>query len=213
MQISASILACNFTELKKEAESVKNADYLHVDVMDGHFVPNISVGIPVVKSLKENVSIPLDVHLMIEKPEKYAAEFIKAGADILCFHCEACSDVPALISEIKKLGAKPAIAIKPSTPVSTVFPYLNDLFMVLVMTVEPGFGGQGMLFECLPKIARLKDEIHRIGADCIVEADGGINEKTLADAAESGLDLAVMGTAIFCAPDREAFIEWAKKAN
>ena len=210
MQIAPSILACNFTELKKEAESVRNADYLHVDVMDGHFVPNISVGIPVVKSLKENVSMPLDVHLMISEPEKYAEDFIRAGADILCFHAEACDDVPALISKIKRLGAKPAVAIKPATPVQTVLPYVKDLFMVLVMTVEPGFGGQEMIRECLTKVTQIKAEIKKLGADCIIEADGGINAQTYREAAESGVDLAVMGTAVFTAADRAAFIEQVK---
>lgn len=212
MKIAASLLASDFSRLGEETESVSAADFLHIDVMDGHFVPNISVGIPVVRALKRISPIPLDVHLMISEPERYAEAFIKAGADILCCHLET-GNTENIIEKIKSLGAKPAVAIKPDTPAEAVFPYLESVYFVLVMTVEPGFGGQKLKKECLIKAEKIKQEIKRRNLPCLIECDGGINSDTLYEVSASGVDIAVMGTAIFNSENRKAFIEKTRRVT
>ena len=197
MLISPSLLSCDFADLKNEVKTVSAADMLHVDVMDGHFVPNISIGIPVVQALRRCTDMTLDVHLMISDPDKYAEAFAKAGSDIITFHYEAVSDAAALVKKLRQLGVRPSVSVKPATPAEVLFPLLDDLYMVLVMTVEPGFGGQAMIPECLKKVTELKKEIARRGLSVLVEADGGINEKTVDAAVAAGTDVFVMGSAVF----------------
>lgn len=175
--ISPSILAADFANLEKAIRQVEDAgaDWIHVDVMDGHFVPNITVGMPVVKSLKKITSIPLDVHLMIENPEKYIEEFVHAGADIVTFHYEAVEDVRSIIELIKSLGAKAGLSIKPNTPAEAIFEFLPVLDLVLIMTVEPGFAGQSFMHNCAQKITEIKQNAPE---NLIIQVDGGINNVT-----------------------------------
>ncbi len=210
MLISPSLLSCDFADLKNEVKTVSAADMLHVDVMDGHFVPNISIGIPVVQALRRCTDMTLDVHLMISDPDKYAEAFAKAGSDIITFHYEAVSDAAALVKKLRQLGVRPSVSVKPATPAEVLFPLLDDLYMVLVMTVEPGFGGQAMIPECLKKVTELKKEIARRGLSVLVEADGGINEKTVDAAVAAGTDVFVMGSAVFAKEDRNGFISGLK---
>lgn len=210
MLISPSLLSCDFADLKNEVKTVSAADMLHVDVMDGHFVPNISIGIPVVQALRRCTDMTLDVHLMISDPDKYAEAFAKAGSDIITFHYEAVSDAAALVKKLRQLGVRPSVSVKPATPAEVLFPLLDDLYMVLVMTVEPGFGGQAIIPECLKKVTELKKEIARRGLSVLVEADGGINEKTVDAAVAAGTDVFVMGSAVFAKEDRNGFISGLK---
>ena len=195
MKISPSILASDYANLEKELNKCKDAgaDLIHIDVMDGHFVPNISIGIPVVSALKKVCDIPFDVHLMISDPLRYAEDFAKAGADIICFHAESDSDIKTTIDKIKSLGVKPALAVKPNTPVDIILPYLDELAMVLIMTVEPGFGGQSFMECTMPKI----EQIRKINKSIDIEVDGGINLSTIKTAAKAGANVFVAGSAIF----------------
>ncbi len=204
MIISPSILSADFAKLGEEVRSLETAgaDWAHIDVMDGAFVPNITIGIPVIKSLRPYTKMPFDVHLMINEPLRYVGDFVKAGADIFCFHIEAESTPGKTIDAVTAAGAKPAIALKPSTPADSVFPYINDLFMVLVMTVEPGFGGQSFMADMLPKIR----EIRKKAPDIHIQVDGGINAETGRLCAEAGADVLVAGSYIFGAADRAAAI-------
>lgn len=211
MQVAPSLLSCDFADIKNEIKTVSSADMLHLDVMDGHFVPNISIGIPVVQSIRKATDMVLDCHLMISDPDKYIPQFAKAGADIITFHAEASDDCGKTIDMISELGVKPSISIKPNTPAEVVFPYLDKLYMVLVMTVEPGFGGQKMISECLEKVRSIKSEITRRGLKTVIQADGGINDETLAMTVESGVDVAVLGSAVFAQKDRNSYIEKIQK--
>lgn len=195
MKISPSILASDYANLEKELNKCKDAgaDLIHIDVMDGHFVPNISIGIPVVSALKKVCDIPFDVHLMISDPLRYAEDFAKAGADIICFHAESDSDIKTTIDKIKSLGVKPALAVKPNTPIDIILPYLDELAMVLIMTVEPGFGGQSFMECTMPKI----EQIRKINKSIDIEVDGGINLSTIKTAAKAGANVFVAGSAIF----------------
>lgn len=177
------------------------ADWLHVDVMDGHFVPNITIGPVVVKSLKKYTSLPLDVHLMITDPVKYAEAFAKAGAWSLTFHLEAIENPNVVIQEIKKQGVRPGISIKPKTPASAVLPYLKDVSVVLIMTVEPGFGGQSFMADMIPKIKEISGYIKKNNLNCKIEVDGGIDTKTGFDCVKAGADVLVAGNSIFNSPD------------
>lgn len=212
MKIAPSILSCDFSVMGEETKRMENAgaDYIHLDVMDGHFVPNITFGAPVIKAIRPYSTLPFDVHLMIDHPYDYIDDFADAGADIITFHVESKSDIKATIAKIKEKGIKPGLVIKPKTPASAVFPYLKDIFMVLVMTVEPGFGGQSFMEDMLPKIQEIREEANNQGADILLELDGGINDKTIAKAAKAGGDICVSGTGVFKAPDAKQAIETLK---
>lgn len=209
MLISPSILASDFSHLADEVISIEKAgaDLVHIDVMDGMFVPNITLGAPVIKCLKGKTSLPFDVHLMIEEPKRYIGDFASSGADIITFHIEATDDVRGTIAEIKKHGIKAAISLKPKTPAEAVFPYLDDLYMVLVMTVEPGFGGQSFMPDMMPKVRAIREEAVRRGLDMRIQVDGGIDDKTVSQATENGADVLVAGSYVFRAQDRKDAIE------
>ena len=212
MLISPSILASDFSRLAAEVQSIEKAgaDLVHIDVMDGMFVPNITLGAPVISCLKGKTSLPFDVHLMIEEPVRYVDDFAKAGADIITFHIEAAKDVNATIAKIKEAGCKPAISVKPGTPAEAVFPYLNDIYMVLVMTVEPGFGGQSFMSETLPKIKALREEIEKQGFSTDIQVDGGVDEKTAVLCKDAGANVLVAGSYIFKSDDAKKAIDILK---
>ena len=193
IKISPSILASDYANLQSELDRISTSDLIHVDVMDGHFVPNISIGAPVVASIKKVCNVPFDVHLMISNPLDYVEDFANAGADIICFHTECDSDVEKTVDKIISLGKKPALAIKPATPVDDVVKYLDKLSMVLVMTVEPGFGGQSFMESTMPKI----EAIRKINSDIDIEVDGGINPETIKIASRAGANVFVAGSAVF----------------
>ena len=193
VKISPSILASDYANLQSELERISTSDLIHVDVMDGHFVPNISIGAPVTAACKKVCDVPFDVHLMISNPLDYAEDFAKAGADIICFHSECDSDTEETIDKILSLGKKAGLAIKPATPIDEVVKYLDKLSMVLVMTVEPGFGGQSFMESTMPKV----EAIRKINPDIDIEVDGGINAETIKIAAKAGANVFVAGSAVF----------------
>ena len=193
LKISPSILASDYANLEKELGRISNSDLIHIDVMDGHFVPNITIGAPVVKALKRVCSVPFDVHLMISNPIDYVEDFAAAGADIICFHTESNSDIEKTIDKILSLGKKAALAVKPKTDVDAVLPFLDKLSMVLVMTVEPGFGGQSFMEDVMPKIEKIRE----INKEIDIEVDGGINEETVKIAAKAGANVFVAGSSVF----------------
>lgn len=211
--ISPSLLASDFSRLGEELESIEEcgADWAHIDVMDGHFVNNITLGPPIIKRLRERSSLTFDVHLMISDPLRYVDDFIDAGADIITFHLESTPYAAQIIDKIKKGGALPALSMKPSTPEMEIFPYLDKIYMALVMTVEPGFGGQAFLPETLPKIEKLRKEIEKRGLDTNIQVDGGIGSETVALAAKNGANAFAVGSAVFGAPDRKAAIALLRK--
>ncbi len=196
--VSPSILSADFANLERDIQLVENngADWIHVDVMDGHFVPNITIGIPVIKSIKKVTKLPLDVHLMIENPEKYIKDFANAGADILTFHYEAVKkeNIKNLISEIKELGVKAGLSIKPKTQPEEILEFLQDLDLVLVMTVEPGFGGQKFMEDCAEKIKLIKQHAPE---NLYIQVDGGINAKTGKICTKFGANSLVAGSYIY----------------
>lgn len=215
MKIAPSMLSCDFAKMGDELVRIDKggADWIHLDVMDGHFVPNITIGPTIVSALRPYSKLPFDVHLMIDYPLDYIEQFAKAGADIITFHIEAKSDIQKTIDKIKSLGIKTGLVVKPKTPVEEVFPYLNQLDLILVMTVEPGFGGQSFMADMLPKITAIKEKAKEIGKKILVEIDGGVNDKTIAQAASFGVDVCVSGTGVFKAPDAGKAIAELKKLS
>ena len=216
IKISPSILSCDYGKMADELKIMEEcgADLMHIDVMDGHFVPNITLGAPVCKCIKKYTSVPFDVHLMISEPLKYVEDFCEAGADIVCFHTELESDIGETVSKIIECGAKPALAIKPKTDIDDVLPFLDRLSMVLVMTVEPGFGGQSFMEDQMEKVRKIRDEINKRGLAVDIEVDGGINGETIGIAAAAGANVFVSGSALFGAADRKKTMdEFRSKAN
>lgn len=203
VKISPSILSSDYGKLSSELKRMEDcgADMLHIDVMDGHFVPNITLGAPIVKCIRKSSSLPFDVHLMISDPYKYIPDFVKAGSDIITFHVESDSDIEKTMDLILASGKKAGLSVKPKTPIETVYPYLDKLSMVLVMTVEPGFGGQSFMEDMMPKVSAVKAEIERKGLDIDIQVDGGINKDTISVAAKAGANVFVSGNAIFSSND------------
>ncbi|MGN0537881.1 MAG: ribulose-phosphate 3-epimerase [Acutalibacteraceae bacterium] len=199
MKIAPSMLSCDFSVMKEELERIdrSGADWVHLDVMDGHFVPNLTIGPSVIQAIRPYTKIPFDVHLMITNPIDYVEPFAKAGSDILTFHIESASDPKATIEKIKASGMKAGLSVKPNTPIETIYPYLDDLYLVLVMTVEPGFGGQKFMADMMPKVTALRAEAKRRDLDIIIEIDGGVSAENIRTAAEAGVDVCVAGTSVF----------------
>ena len=212
VKISPSVLTADFLTLKDDIKRLEDAgaDMLHLDVLDGIFVPNISFGVPVIKSIKKHTSLPLDVHLMIDRPHRYIKEFAEA-ADYLGFHFEAGSDVAATLREIRALGCKSCLTIKPCTNPQEIFEFLPLCDMVLVMSVEPGFGGQKFMPQALSKLTALREELTRRGLNVLLEVDGGINAETAPQAVKAGADVLVAGNYVFSATEMKATVEGIKK--
>ena len=206
--IAPSILACDFGRLSDEIRAVAEAgaDWIHIDVMDGHFVPNITIGPRIVEAVRDATQLPLDVHLMIEQPERYIESFVKSGATIIGVHAEACPHLHRTVAQIREAGARASVTINPGTPASAVEPVLGDVDQVLVMTVNPGFGGQRFIPGTLAKVEAIRGWIRQRELPVTLEVDGGITEDTIASAARAGANAFVAGTAIFGAPDYRAAI-------
>lgn len=211
MKISPSVLTADFLTLKDDIKRLEEAgtDMLHLDVMDGIFVPNISFGVPVIRSIKRHTKLPLDVHLMIDRPHRYIKQFAEVS-DFLGFHYEAGSDVAETLTEIRSYGCKACLTIKPCTPPEEIFEFLPLCDMVLVMSVEPGFGGQKFMPEALSKLSALRAEISKRGLDILLEVDGGINAETAPLAARAGADVLVAGNYVFSADDMKATVREIK---
>lgn len=214
MMIAPSLLSCDFASMGTEVERVDKAgaDLIHLDVMDGHFVPNLTIGPAIIKAVRPFTKLPFDVHLMISDPLSYIDAFADAGADIITFHIEADSDTDKTIEKIKSRNVLPGVVIKPGTPAEAVFPYLDKVYMVLVMTVEPGFGGQSFMEDMMPKVSAIKSEIKKRGLEVLVEVDGGITVQTAPIASKAGADVSVSGTGVFKAADPAQAIKEMKNS-
>lgn len=209
IKISPSMLSADFANLEKDLKRCEEAgsDLIHLDVMDGHFVPNITIGAPVIKAMKKVSNVPFDVHLMISKPLKYIEDFADAGADIITFHVESDSDVNETIDKIIECGCKPSLSVKPNTPIDAVYPYVDKLAMVLVMTVEPGFGGQSFMADMMPKIEKLRADYPNLD----IQVDGGVNTETVKTCAKAGANIFVAGSAVFKSDDMAKTISELKE--
>ena len=215
IKVSPSILSADFVNLERDIRALTpaGADYVHVDVMDGIFVPNITIGIPVVAAIRRITELPLDVHLMIDRPIRYVDDFCKAGSDILTIHVEAdrAENTLAALKRIRENGVKAAISVKPKTPAEAVLPYLPYSDLILVMTVEPGFGGQSFMDDMMPKLKQIRAYIDDQNPACELEVDGGVNEKTAMICRENGANVLVAGSAYFKAPDPAKFVDAVKR--
>lgn len=215
-QIAPSVLSADFSRLGEEIRAVETAgaDLIHLDIMDGHFVPNITAGPILVEAARRVTRLPLDAHLMIENPHRYIPDFARAGADSITFHIEVCPNVAYVKKTaglIRKEGAKPALSLNPATPFSKIVPFLKEVEMVLVMTVNPGFGGQGFIRSCLKKIAALRRLIDQKGLGVTIEVDGGIKVENIGEVSRAGADVFVAGSAIFKSGDYQTTISQMKK--
>ena len=212
-KIAPSILSADFSRLADEVKEVEKAgaDVIHVDVMDGHFVPNITIGPLVVQGLKKLTSLPLDVHLMIENPERYIEAFARAGGDWITIHAEVCSRLKGVIKKIRQLNARPGIVLKPATPLKTLYPILEDIDLVLIMSVNPGFGGQSFIPSTLKKIERFRKMVDQNGYPLEIEVDGGVKVENIREVSMAGADIFVVGTGIFKTKDYEETIKELRK--
>ncbi len=197
MQISPSILSADFANLESELAAISNADWAHVDVMDAHFVPNLTLGLPVVESLLRVSPIPIDCHLMIDDPDRWAPPYAEAGAKSVTFHIEAAADPVTLARDIRGQGARASMALKPGTPFAPYEELLPELDMVLVMTVEPGFGGQSFMADQMPKVEQVRRAVRKHGGDIWIQVDGGVSATTIEQCAEAGADVFVAGSAVY----------------
>lgn len=215
IKIAPSILSANFAKLQEEVKEVEKAgaDVIHIDVMDGHFVPNITMGPIVVEALRPATSLPLDVHLMIENPDLYIESFAKAGADWISVHVEACRHLHRTIQLIRSVGARPGVVLNPHTPIDSIQHILEDVDFVLLMTVNPGFGGQKFISSVVPKIKALSDLIKKRGLNVEIEIDGGINAETIVPCAKAGATIFVAGSAIYNKDNREQALKEIKNAG
>ncbi len=208
IKIAPSILSADFANLQRDIEKIAAADYVHVDVMDGIFVPNISIGIPVAKSIRPTTDLPLDVHLMIDRPVRYVEQFCDAGADIVTCHVEA--DTEENIHEALRLihakGKKAGVVVKPKTPAEAVLPFINEVELILVMTVEPGFGGQSFMADMMPKVSAIRGYINEMNPACELEVDGGVGPKTCQTCIDAGANVLVAGSSVYGAADIPARI-------
>lgn len=215
IKVSPSILSADFVNLERDIRALSGAgaDYVHIDVMDGIFVPNITIGIPVTAAIRKVTDLPLDVHLMIDRPIRYVDDFCKAGADILTVHVEADTEenTRKALEMIRRNGVRPAICVKPKTPAEAVLPFIDLCSLILVMTVEPGFGGQSFMEDMMPKLKKIREYISEKNPSCELEVDGGVNEKTAMICRQNGADVLVAGSAYFKAEDAAAFVRAVKE--
>lgn len=209
--INPSILSADFANLERDLGAISGADYAHVDIMDNHFVPNLTIGLPVVERLVRVSPVPLDVHLMIEDPDRWAPGYAEAGAASVTFHAEAAQAPVRLARELRRLGAKAGLALRPATPVEPYLDLLAEVDMLLVMTVEPGFGGQSFIEGTLPKIVRARRAVGESGLDVRIQVDGGVSRETIERIADAGADVFVAGSAVYGAPDIGAEVETLRR--